>query len=102
MWARNTAPRTCPSNRTHIRRRRRGTKAQAARARSGTETHTQGTETRATLHRASAALQRGITGEGTRRARYWAAVNVFGHSFHDSGKAVRPETGRKVYAHRDW
>ena len=83
-------------------RRRRGTEAQAARARGRTETHAQGTEAGAAFHRASAALQRSFAGEGTRRTRHRPPVHLRRDSHHHSGAAVRAEGRRKVFSDRDW
>ena len=61
-------------------RRRRGTEAQTAGARSGTEAHAERVEAGAAFHRAAAALQRSVAGERTGRTRHRPPVDLCGDS----------------------
>ncbi len=65
----------------------------------GREAHAEGTEAGAALHRAAAALQRSVAGEGTGRARHRPAFHVRRDSHHHSGAPVRAETGRQIFTH---
>ena len=64
----------------------------------GPEAHAERTETGAAFHRAAAALQRSVAGEGAGRARHRPAVDVFGDSGDHSGAAVCDEDRREVFA----
>ena len=83
-------------------RRRRGTEAQTASARSRAEAHAEGAEAGAAFHRAASALQRSLAGQGTRRTRNRASINLFGDSEHDPGAPVRAEGRRQILAHGNW
>ena len=75
-------------------RGRRGAEAQAAAAGRGPEADAEGLEARAALHRAAAALQRGVAGEGAGRARHRPPFHLRGHHQHHPGAAVRAEDRR--------
>ena len=63
-----------------------------------------GIEAGAALHRAAAALQRSVAGEGTGRAWHWSPVDVCDDPEHHPGAAVRNQDGREVCSRRksDW